>query len=109
MTNILVEELKRRRDAGESLRIVDVREPHEVAEYNIGATVIPLGRVMSMDLGELEDWKEEEVILHCRSGQRSAQAGLFLEAMGFQNVRNLEGGMLAWQELENRKENAKQS
>lgn len=85
-------------DAGEKLHIVDVREPDEVAEFNIGATHIPLGNIMSFQLAELEDWKDEEVILHCKGGTRSMQAGMMLETMGFSNVKNLEGGMKAWQE-----------
>lgn len=100
MENISVEELKRRMDAGEKLHIVDVREPDEVAEFNIGATPIPLGNIMGMQLGEIEDWeKGEEIILHCRSGKRSMQAGMMLETMGYTNVKNLEGGMVAWQEM----------
>jgi rhodanese-related sulfurtransferase len=101
MQDISVQELKRRMDAGEQLRIVDVREPDEYAEFNIGATLIPLGQIMGFQLGDLEDWKDEEVILHCRSGKRSLQAGLMLETMGFANVKNLTGGMLAWREAFN--------
>ena len=99
MENITVEELKRRMDAGENLHIVDVREPDEVAEFNIGAVPIPLGNIMGFQLGEMEDWdKSEEVILHCKGGTRSMQAGMMLETMGFSNVKNLEGGMRTWQE-----------
>lgn len=100
MENISVQELKSRLDAGEKPHLVDVREPDEVAEFNIGATHIPLGNILSFQLGELEDWdKDEEIIFHCRSGKRSAQAGLMLETMGYTNVKNLEGGMLAWQDI----------
>ena len=100
MENITVEDLKRRMDAGETLHIVDVREQEEVAEFNIGATHIPLGNIMGMQLGEIEDWeKDDEIILHCRSGKRSMQAGMMLETMGYTNVKNLEGGMIAWQEM----------
>lgn len=98
MENITVEELKRRMDAGENLHILDVREPQEYAEFNIGAKLLPLGQVMSMQVDEIEDWKEDEVIVHCRSGKRSMQAGMMLETLGFKNVKNLEGGMMAWQE-----------
>jgi len=75
-----------------------VREPQEYAEFNIGAKLLPLGQVMSMQVDEIEDWKEDEVIVHCRSGKRSMQAGMMLETLGFKNVKNLEGGMMAWQE-----------
>jgi len=98
MENITVEELKRRLDAGEKLHIVDVREPHEKADFDIGGVLIPLGQVLSMQIDEIEDLKDKEVIVYCRSGNRSGQACMFLDAMGFKNTRNLVGGMLAWQE-----------
>lgn len=98
MNNITVEELKKRLDAGEKLHIVDVREPHENAEFNIGGVLIPLGQIQSMQIEEIEDLKEKEVICYCRSGNRSGQACMFLDAMGFKNTKNLVGGMLAWQE-----------
>ena len=98
MDNITVEELKRRLDAGEKLNIVDVREPHEKADFDIGGVLIPLGQVLSMQIDEIEDLKDKEVIVYCRSGNRSGQACMFLDAMGFKNTRNLVGGMLAWQE-----------
>ena len=98
MQNISVEELKARIDAGEKLNLFDCREPHEYAEFNIGATLIPLGKIQTMQLDELEDLKDEEVIIYCRSGNRSGQACLFLDAMGFKNTWNVTGGMLAWQE-----------
>jgi len=98
MTNISVEELKARMDAGEKLNLIDVREPNEYQEFNIGAKLVPLGKIMSMQADELDDLRNEEVILHCRSGKRSATAALFLESMGFTNTVNVTGGVLAWQE-----------
>jgi len=98
MTTITVEELKKRMDAGEKLNLIDVREPNEYEEFNIGAQLIPLGKIQSMQADELDDLKDEEIILHCRSGKRSATAALFLETMGFKNTVNVEGGVLAWQE-----------
>jgi rhodanese-related sulfurtransferase len=98
MKTITVEQLKARMDAGEKLNLIDVREPNEYQEFNIGATLVPLGKIQSMQADELDDLKEEEVILHCRSGKRSATAAMFLETMGFTNTVNVEGGMLAWQE-----------
>jgi rhodanese-related sulfurtransferase len=98
MENITVEELKRRMDAGENIHLVDVREPHENAEFNIGGVLIPLGKIQTMQIEELDDLKDEEIILYCRSGNRSGQACLFLEAMGYKHTKNLTGGMLAWQE-----------
>jgi rhodanese-related sulfurtransferase len=99
MENISVEELKRRRDSGEKINLIDVREPHEYAEFNLGGTLIPLGRIQTMQIDELDDLKDEEIIIHCRSGQRSMMACLFLETLGFKNTKNLAGGVLAWQEM----------
>lgn len=101
MQNITVGELKRRMNAGEKPLIIDVREPEEVAESRIeGSTHIPLGAILSFQLGEIEDLdKDTELILQCRSGKRSMQAGMMLETMGYTNVKNLEGGILDWQAL----------
>lgn len=98
MQNISVEELKNRRDAGEKLNLIDCREPHEYAEFNIGGQLIPLGKIQTMQIDEIEGLKEEEVIIHCRSGQRSMVACLFLDTLGFKNTKNLAGGVVAWQE-----------
>lgn len=98
MQTITVEELKARMDAGEKINLVDCREPQEYAEFNIGGKLIPLGKIQTMQTDELDDLKDEEVIIHCRSGQRSMMACLFLDTLGFKNTKNLIGGMLAWQE-----------
>lgn len=98
MTTITAEEVKARLDAGEKLNIIDVREPHENAEFNIGGPLIPLGKIQAMQIDELEELKEEEVIVYCRSGNRSGQACLILDAAGFKNTKNLVGGMLNWRE-----------
>ena len=98
MQNISVEELKNRIDAGEKINLLDVREPHEYAEFNIGAKLIPLGKIQTMQIDDIENLKEEEVIIHCRSGQRSMVACMFLDTLGFKNTKNLVGGVLAWQE-----------
>ena len=96
MQTITVEEVKARLDAGESLHLVDVREPSEHAEFNIGGILLPLGRVRMMDTEDIDQWKDEEVICYCRSGNRSGQACMVLETAGFTNVKNLTGGMLTW-------------
>lgn len=98
MEIITVEELKSRLDNGEQPNVIDVREPHEYEEYNIGAKLIPLGQIQTMQVDELEHLKDEELIIHCRSGKRSAMACQILETMGFKNTKNLEGGILAWKE-----------
>ncbi|MEO6843846.1 MAG: rhodanese-like domain-containing protein [Ginsengibacter sp.] len=99
MTNITPQELKKRLDAGEKLNLVDVRQPEETEEFNIGGIALPLGDIQNMETDTIDNLKNEEVIFYCRSGKRSATAALFLEQTGFTNVKNLTGGMLAWQEL----------
>ena len=98
MTNITPDEVKRRLDAGEKLNLVDVREPYENADFNIGGTLLPLGQIQSMLVDDIEDLKDKEVILYCRSGNRSGQAAMFLDMMGFKDTKNLVGGMMAWEE-----------
>lgn len=97
MADITVQELIERMDKGEKLNIIDVREVYENEEFNIGATLIPLGELPGR-LGELDSLKNEEIIVHCRSGARSNNAKLFMMSEGFTNVRNLLGGMLAYRE-----------
>ena len=97
MENITVEQLKQRLDRGEKVNLIDVREPDEFAEFNLGGKLIPLGKIQAMQVDEIEDLKDEEIILHCRSGKRSLTAGLFLETLGFRNVKNLAGGVMEWQ------------
>lgn len=98
MEDITVEELKQRMEANENLHIVDVREEYEFDEFNIGAQLIPLGELPDR-VAEIEHLKDEELIVHCRSGARSGRAKEYLTSLGFTKVRNLLGGMLAWQQL----------
>lgn len=98
MTDINAQELKERIEKGEALNIIDVREQYEYEEYNIGAQLIPLGDLPSK-VDDLDDWQNEEVIVHCKSGARSAAAKAFLVQNGFTNVRNLIGGILAYKAL----------
>jgi rhodanese-related sulfurtransferase len=98
MTIITNDELKQRLDKGEQLNLIDVREPHENADFNIGGLLLPLGKVQTMQVDDIEHLKGEEVIVYCRSGNRSGQAALILDTLGFTNVKNLTGGMLSWQE-----------
>lgn len=98
MELITAEEVKARLDAGEQLNLIDVREPRENAEFNIGGILLPLGKIQNMNIDEIEDLREKEVICYCRSGNRSGQACLILDTLGFAKTKNLSGGMLAWQE-----------
>ena len=97
--DITVEELKERLDKGEDLHFYDVREEHEYEEDNLGAILIPLAELPD-HLDELKDLKDEEIIIHCRSGARSGKAVKFLESQGFTNARNVAGGILAYRDLE---------
>jgi hypothetical protein len=94
--DISVIELKRRKDANETLNVLDVRETYEFDEFNLNGKLIPLGDLPGR-LDEIEDWKNEEIIVHCRSGIRSATAQQFMLQNGFANVRNLIGGVIDWQ------------
>jgi rhodanese-related sulfurtransferase len=97
MELITAEEVKTRLDAGEQLNLIDVREPRENAEFNIGGILLPLGKIQNMSIDEIEALKEKEVICYCRSGNRSGQACMILDTLGFTKTRNLSGGMLEWQ------------
>ncbi len=95
--DINVTELKIRIDSGDTdFVLIDVREPGEHEAFNVGGTLIPVGTIAGA-LDELKQHSEKEVIVYCRSGARSGMAQGFLQQAGFKNVRNLTGGMLAWQ------------
>ena|SRR5690606_21730988 len=98
MESITVQELKARLDNGETLHLIDCREPAEYEEYNIGAELIPLGDIQNGNLGLLAGKENEEIIVHCRSGKRSAAACQYLDAHGFKKTVNVEGGVLAWKD-----------
>ncbi len=79
---------------GHPTRLIDVREPHEVEISSIdGEELIPLG-TFAARMDELEN--HEEIVVFCKSGTRSARALGLLLAAGFQNARNLRGGINAW-------------
>jgi rhodanese-related sulfurtransferase len=94
--DISVIELQKRLLAGEKINLYDVREQHEYDEFNLGGILIPLGELPSR-LEDLEDLKDQEIIVHCRSGARSGTAKMFMTQNGFTQVRNLIGGVLDWQ------------
>lgn len=97
MEDITVAQLKAKLDNKEDFTLIDVREIHEAEAFNIGARLIPLG-TLGENLASLEDLKDSEIVVHCRSGARSAAAKQILEGAGFKKVSNLLGGMLAWQD-----------
>lgn len=95
--DITVQELKQKLDNKEEFLFLDVREAWEYSEFNLGATLVPLGTVINA-IEDLKEHKNKEMVVHCRSGQRSAMAQQMFQQAGYTNVRNLEGGVLAWQE-----------
>ncbi|GAA4403201.1 hypothetical protein GCM10023187_19060 [Nibrella viscosa] len=96
--DITVQELKDRLDQGEKVHLIDVREPNEYADDNLGGELIPLGE-LPYRMDELDGLQDEEIVVHCRSGARSARAQQILEENGFNNVRNLTGGILAYRAI----------
>ena len=86
-------ELKTRLDRGDDLFILDVREPHEYQICNLNGHLIPLGDLPKR-VSELDS--SREIVAHCRSGKRSADAVEFLQKAGFKKIWNLKGGILAW-------------
>ncbi len=89
-----VQELMRLKESGAEIQVIDVREPYEYGIVNMEAELMPLGNVL--DFATKID-REKQVIVHCRSGVRSAKAIRKLEdAYGFENLYNLKGGILAW-------------
>jgi adenylyltransferase/sulfurtransferase len=87
-------ELKQKIDRGDNFVLIDVREPHEYRICSIpGSKLIPLGE-FPKHVGELDP--NADIVIHCKSGMRSAKACAVLRQAGFQNVRNVVGGILAW-------------
>ena len=95
---ISVQGLKAKMDNKEDFVLIDVREKYEYEEFNIGGKLIPLGEIMGA-LEDLEEFKGKEIIIHCRSGKRSAMAQQLMLQAGFSDVKNLVGGVLAWQDM----------
>ncbi|MGN8225380.1 rhodanese-like domain-containing protein [Gracilimonas sp. BCB1] len=95
MKEVTVQELKEKRESSEDFFLLDVREDVEYLVSNLDGEHIPLGQLENR-MKEIEDKKNEEVIVMCRSGGRSSKAVSYLENNGFENVANLKGGMKAW-------------
>ena len=94
MTEITVDELKRRRDAGEALLLLDVREPDEIATASVGgATLIPMGEIVAR-ASELP--AGVPIVVMCHSGGRSARVTEYLNQNGHPGAVNLAGGIDAW-------------
>jgi sulfur-carrier protein adenylyltransferase/sulfurtransferase len=93
MSDMTVEELKRKLDNKEDIFVLDVREPHEYQICNLGGHLIPLGDLPKR-VSELDS--SREIVAHCKGGTRSAKAVDFLRQAGFTKVHNLAGGIMAW-------------
>jgi rhodanese-related sulfurtransferase len=94
MKEVNVTQLKKMMDQDDEFQLIDVREPHEYDICNLGGELIPMGEITSR-ADHLA--KDKQVIIYCRSGARSGQVCEYLEKkLGFNNVYNLKGGVLAW-------------
>ena len=93
MKEISVRELKQKIDSGEDFQLIDVREDFEYEVSNLGGVLIPLSGVL-IEANKIA--RDKPVIVHCRSGKRSAAAIMQLEQLGYTNLYNLQGGILAW-------------
>lgn len=94
MKEITVQELKELKESGADFQLIDVREPHEYDICNLGGQLIPMSDIPN-NVDKID--KEKQVIVHCRSGKRSADTILWLERNHkFENLTNLKGGVLAW-------------
>ncbi|HWD88235.1 MAG TPA: rhodanese-like domain-containing protein [Mucilaginibacter sp.] len=98
MTDINASEMAGRLKLPDPAKILDVREPIEFHTWNIGGINVPLG-ALEQDLDRLGWNKNDEIIVVCRAGIRSATAKSILELNGFKNIRNLTGGLLALQRI----------
>ncbi len=93
MREITVQELKHKIDSKEDFQLIDVREPFEYEMSNLNGLNIPLAGVV-LEASKIS--KDKPVIMQCRSGARSAAALMQLEQLGYTNLFNLKGGILAW-------------
>jgi rhodanese-related sulfurtransferase len=97
--DISAKEMLTRLELRESVNILDVREPIEYYTWNIGGLNIPLGS-LEQSLDDLEWDKNDEIVVVCRAGIRSATAKSILALNGYENIRNLSGGLMALQKIQ---------
>lgn len=99
MNEITVEKLRDKLAQGEPVVLVDVREPNEHEEFNIGGFLIPLGDLTNQ-VDQLKNLGDKEIVLYCRSGNRSAMAQKLLALNhNIKNTSNLRGGMNSWRDM----------
>lgn len=92
---ITVQDLKKMKEENQEFFLLDVRQQYEKDLVDIGGSLIPLGELGNR-IDELNPHKNQEIIIYCRSGARSAEACRALMASGYDNVKNLKGGILKW-------------
>jgi rhodanese-related sulfurtransferase len=97
MEDMTTLELKMRMKNEDPPILIDVREPYEHEDFNIGGELIPLGTLLTNPPSLQSYDKHAEIAVYCRSGVRSGTAKQILKEMGYNNVRNLIGGMIQWQ------------
>lgn len=99
MKEITAPELKTMLEAKKGITLIDVREPYEHEEYNIGGILIPLADI-PYSAERIKDLGDTTIVLYCRSGNRSTMAQKLLALQhGITNTLNLKGGILAWKEM----------
>ncbi len=98
MNDITVQELKKKLENKEEFILIDVRELYEHTDFNIGGELATLQTGLMEKITELKSAPDKEIIVYCRSGNRSAMAKQLFVQAGFTNIRNLLGGILAWRE-----------
>ncbi len=94
--NISVQELKEKIDKGEDFILLDVREPHEYKFSRVKEKEAMLVPMMMLPKAIKELPKDKDIYVICRSGSRSLQATMWMKEQGFEKVKNVEGGILAW-------------
>jgi rhodanese-related sulfurtransferase len=99
MSNIEAKEMLSRLNDGEALNLLDVREKIEFHTYNIGGINVPLSS-LNIEMDDLAWNKTDEIIVICKAGIRSRTAQSILTLNGYQNIRNLNGGLLALQRIQ---------
>ena len=100
MKEITALELKTMLESNKNITLIDVREPYEHEEYNIGGLLIPLADI-PYSADRIKEFGETTLVLYCRSGNRSTMAQKLLSLQsGITNTLNLKGGLLAWKEMQ---------
>ena len=98
MNDITVHDLKKKLENKEDFILIDVRELYEHTDFNIGGELATLQTKLMEKIAELKPESDKEIIVYCRSGNRSGMAKQLFEQAGFTKIRNLIGGILAWRE-----------